>query len=216
MIVHKSQSTPARYSSISSLAKNIFCINRNPYSFSIRVLGRRVFFYRHQIVMSFDTGHNKDIIPSIPVSLDKITEDNIDQFSAIAPGISSKKPFLAQEHGKCEGFGLWTDDGRPAGYVWVLYRGGEIGNFRLQNIDAWIFAVLVGKEYRRNGCCEYMLHSVLNYLKCEKKIDEAYLNVSIRNYPAKNAYKKAGGTEITHIKSLRIFRIRIPFHDYAL
>jgi RimJ/RimL family protein N-acetyltransferase len=61
-----------------------------------------------------------------------------------------------------------------------------------------------------------MIHRVLNYLKSEKNIDEAYLSVRIRNYPARNAYKKLGGTEIAHKKIFRICRIQIPFHGYTL
>ena len=167
--------------------------------------------------MKFATkGHENVNTPAINVKMKRITNENIDTFRAIDPNIGSKKIFLEQKNGTCEAFGLWSDSDEPLAYVWLMYKGGHVGDFNFRTIDAWIFAVFVGEKYRRKGCCEYMLHMVLNYLHSEKKIDEAYLTVRIRNYPARNAYLKIGGTEIAHKRAFRFCKIPIPFHGYDL
>ena len=167
--------------------------------------------------MKFSTfGHENISTPSLNVNMKRITGENIDSFRAIASNIDYRKSLLEQKNGLCEGFGLWSDSGEPLAYVWLMYRGGNLGWWRFRNIDAWITGVFVGENYRRRGCCEYMIHRVLNYLNAEKKIDTAYLSVRIRNTPARNAYKKLGGTEIEHKKIFRICKVQIPFHGYTL
>ena len=167
--------------------------------------------------MKFTTaGHENINSPSLNVHMNKITAENIDTLKAIDSNIDARKPLLEQKNGPCEAFALWSDSGEALAYVWLMYKGGNYGWWHFRNIDAWIFGVFVREQYRRKGLCEYMMHNVLNYLNAEKNIDEAYLTVRIRNYPARNAYKKLGGTEIAHKKTFRICRVQIPFHGYTL
>ena len=199
-----------------SLLHKIFRVERTPYHFAIRVLGRAVFLRKHSIIMSFTTADHFPTKTLIPVHIDRITEDNLDSLHAIDRKIRKKYPFLAQKKGTCEGFGLWTDNGKPAAYSWIMFRGGRVDKFRFRNIDAWIFAVFVAENYRRKGLCEYMLNSLLHYLHSEKGINRAYLEVRKDNYPARAAYTKLRGKEEFRVKSYRFCKITFPLKPVIL
>ena len=168
------------------------------------------------IVMSFDIA--KCHIagePSVKFCMKKITPDNWDDFASGGFWIRNIKRYMAKYPGKCEFFGLWTEEGNePAGHIGVMYKGTKAMMFRLRETEAIVTRVFVAEKFRRKGCCEYMLGRVFQYLRDEKNLDKACIFVRKNNPPARNAYKKAGGVDISEYKTFRTGRF--IFTNYSL
>ena len=167
--------------------------------------------------MSFQTGNYRNIpYHKINVTLKKITPEHVAQSQTLHFFSENYLAKSAKFPNTYEGFGLWTDNGEPVGRIWVTYRGGSTGLCNVKTIDAYIGGVFVSEKFRRNGCCEYMLSNLLQYLHDRKNINTAYLLVRKNNLPARGAYKKLGGIEEALKPMLSFCKIKIPFNGFVL
>ena len=160
--------------------------------------------------------------PGIPdrageASFRRITPENLGEFRRDDMDFGTVRDKLTEYPGVCEFFGLWDENGIPAGHIGIMYQGGnDIGVFNIRNTPAHIVEIFVSEKHRRKGYCLRMLREVLRYFHDDKGIHRATLIVRVRNTPARLAYKKAGGTEEFHARTFRIFRRPIPLHGYDL
>lgn len=92
-----------------------------------------------------------------------------------------------------------------------MYRGADDLEYRIRNIDAYIFDVYVNNLHRGKGYAGEMIRQLMEYLH-DKGINTAYLAVSMSNSSAIRAYKKTGFTTVADKKFVRFLKINIPYH----
>lgn len=92
-----------------------------------------------------------------------------------------------------------------------MYKGSDDLEYRIRNIDAYIFDVFVNEKYRGNGYAGEMIRRLMEYLH-KKGIDSADLAVSLSNTSAIRAYEKIGFTTVKDCSFARILKINIPYH----
>ena len=110
-----------------------------------------------------------------------------------------------------KGFLFKDSSGCKAGTIWVMFRGGNDIEYKIRNIDAYIFNVYVNQNFRGNGFAGEMIYQLMNMLH-ENGIEKAYLAVSLKNKNAIRAYKKIGFVNVSDRKFVRILKINIPYH----
>ena len=187
-------------------------------AFAVSILGRNIFTYRNHVIMSFRTENYAGLqAPSGKITVSKITPETLGQFEREDMDFATLKDKLTEYPGLCEFFGIWDENGEPAGHVGIMYRGGrDIGVFNMKHTDAHIIEVFVSEKHRRKGFCTMMLREVLRYLHDDRHIPRATLIVRVRNTPARLAYLKAGGTEEFSARTFRFLKINFPLHGYDL
>lgn len=92
-----------------------------------------------------------------------------------------------------------------------MYKGGNDIEYKIRNIDAYIFDVYVNKAHRGSGYAGQMIRCVMDYLH-SKGIDTAYLAVALSNKSAIRAYEKVGFTTEYDRKFARVLKVNIPYH----
>ena len=203
--------------SLLSAVRKILWIDTEFDQFALKVFGRSVFAYRKHIIMSFCT-EKCAITPASPgkFRVIKTTPDDIITLKQNGYHTEWIERYFARDSHLRELFTAWDDEGRAAGRIGILYRGAKTIGFNVRNIDALITDVLVAEGQRRNGCCVQMIREVCRYLHDEKNVDTVYLLVRVRNTPAINAYRKAGGTEDFCASTFRFCKINFPLRGYDL
>ena len=125
--------------------------------------------------------------------------------------ISNLKKLLLKNSGLCEGFIFGEMGGCSVGTIWVMYKGANDLEYRIRDIDAYIFDVFVNDRYRGKGYAGEMIRQLIDYLH-EKGIDTARLAVAKTNKSAIIAYEKTGFTSVADKKFARILKVNIPYH----
>lgn len=97
------------------------------------------------------------------------------------------------------------------GIVSVMYKGGNELEYRIRNIDAFIYNLMVLPSQRGNGIAGCMLLLLEEIFKM-KRISSVCLAVSIDNHSAIKAYKKVGCEIIANKSFVRFMRINIPYY----
>ena len=92
-----------------------------------------------------------------------------------------------------------------------MYKGTDDLEYRIRNIDAYVFDVFVNNSCRGRGYAGEMIRQLMCYLH-GKGIDSAYLAVSVSNESAIRAYKKTGFTTVKDLNFARVLKINIPYH----
>lgn len=181
---------------------------------SLKLFGKNIFqVYTHQIMkIEYETvvGRQKQST----YTLRKIGADSIHEeieSSGTTVTISNLKHLMSVNGSRCEGFAFGGIDTPPIGTIWVMYQGADDLEYRIRNIDAYIFDVYVNSKYRGKGYAGEMLRELMEYLH-NKGINTAYLAVSKRNISAIRAYKKTGFTTVADKKFVRFLKINIPYH----
>ena len=90
-----------------------------------------------------------------------------------------------------------------------MYRGADDLEYRIRNIDSYIFDVYVNYLHRGKGYAGEMIRQLMEYLH-DKGINTAYLAVSMSNSRALRAYKKTGFTTVADEKFERILKNNSP------
>ena len=101
---------------------------------------------------------------------------------------------------------------RSIGTVSVMYKGGNELEYRIRNVDAFIYNVKIDELFRGKGYAGIMINMLEKQL-VSKGIHEAYLAVSTDNYGAIKAYKKNGFKTICEKKFVRTMRVNIPYYS---
>lgn len=179
----------------------------------IKVFGKNILqVYSHHI-MKIEYSKIKRGHPNKKLVLDKIKLNNIsDEIASVGSTVTvTNLKQLVRKNGElCEGF-ILRDDEHSIGTVWVMYKGADDLEYRIRNIDAYIFGVFVSEQFRGYGYAGEMIRQLLNYLHL-KGIETAYLAVSCINGNAIKAYKKAGFSIVRDNTFVRFLKINIPYH----
>lgn len=156
----------------------------------IKLFGKNILqFYKHHIMKIEYKDCSHDQRDSIcKIDLDHIAEELSPIGTTVT--ISNLNHLVRMNVGKCEGFKLVKGE-KAVGTIWVMYKGSNDLEYRIRNIDAYIFDVFVNTTYRGHGFAGEMISQVMRYLH-EMGIDTAYLAVSTLNESAIKAYKKTG------------------------
>ena len=78
----------------------------------------------------------------------------------------------------------------------MMYKGADDLEYRIRNIDAYIFDVYVNNQYRGKGYAGEMIRQLMEYLH-GKGINIAHLAVAKSNRSAIRAYEKTGFMTVT-------------------
>ncbi len=111
-----------------------------------------------------------------------------------------------------EGFIFGERGGAPIGTIWIMYKGGNDIEYKIRNIDAYIFDVYVNEEHRGSGFAGKMICRVMEHLH-QKGIETAYLAVALSNKSAIRAYEKVGFTTVYDKKFARVLKVNVPYHE---
>lgn len=192
--------------------KTNFEIRNHP--FSIRYRNRELYAYYDHYLMYFDLRDINKVSASNSWSVERITEDNIDACTNETFSVGRMKRYLREQSQYVEGYlARCKKSGKPAGFMWIMYPGGNEFQYRVRRVDAFIFDVYVFSEYRGRGLCGQMFQHVFELLRNNSK-SVAALGVRTDNQSAIQAYQKAGGV----IKSRRRYiqlchRYDIPYYS---
>lgn len=181
---------------------------------SLKLFGKNIFrVYTHHIMkIEYETvvGRQKQST----YTLRKIDSDSIsEELEPIGTTVtaSNLKHLISVNGSRCEGFVFGGIDTSPIGTIWVMYQGADDLEYRIRNINAYIFDVYVNSKYRGKGYAGEMICEIMEYLH-KKGLNTAYLAVSRRNISAIRAYKKIGFTTVADKKFVRFLKINIPYH----
>ena len=126
--------------------------------------------------------------------------------------IDLQKRLIDENKNKCDTF-LLKENKKDVtiGILSVMYRGGNELEYKIRNIDAFIYNVMIKKEYRGKGHIREMIAYLGKVLKYQK-ITEAYLAVSVDNKNAIKAYEKIGFESVKEAWFIRMLRKNIPYY----
>lgn len=179
----------------------------------LKLFGKNIAaFYKHHI-MRIEYANIVRCSDAPEHSLERIELDDFDNQLDVETTLSKTalKKLAVSNHGRCDGYVLKDAEGVSLGTIWVMYRGGNDTEYRIRNIDAYIFDVLIDANHRGRGLAGVMIELVMDKLY-EKGIAAAYLAVSKTNVPAIKAYRKIGFTTVGEKRFFRVLKINIPYH----
>ena len=178
----------------------------------LKLFGRNIFqIYTHYIMKIEYETYSRETEQS-SYTLRKIDNDSIsEELASIGTTVtvSNLKQLLQINGSRCEGFVFGKAD-TSIGTIWVMYRGANDLEYRIRNIDAYIFDVYVNSKHRGKGYAGEMIRQLMKYLH-NKGISTAHLAVSKSNTSAIRAYKKTGFTTVTDNRFARFLKINIPY-----
>jgi ribosomal protein S18 acetylase RimI-like enzyme len=176
----------------------------------IKLFGKNICrFYKHHIMrLEYkETAINPDL-HLCKIDLDHIAEELKPIGTTVT--VNNLNRLARMNTGRCEGFKLVKGE-QSVGTIWILYKGADDLEYRIRNIDAYIFDVFVNNAYRGRGYAGEMIRQLMCHLH-GKGIDTAHLAVSVSNESAIRAYKKTGFTIMKDLNFARILKINIPYH----
>lgn len=180
--------------------------------FCLKLFNKNIFcLYRH-FIMSLNIEKSCSVKKSNSLLVEKISLDNYKQCIFGSFPISFMRNYLKEQSDYAKGFLFKNTDGLCVGYIWVMLKGGCEVQYKIKNIDAFIFDVCVNKDFRRNGIGSYMISYVVNYL-FERNIKKCFLAVRRDNEPAINLYKKNGFNFVKACSFIRVCKRNIPYYS---
>lgn len=179
----------------------------------IQIFGKNIFqIYTHHIMslLYADLAGNAE---RTELSLEAIDLQRIpEELASVGTTVTTANlERLVKKNGSlCEGFVL-KEKGRPIGTIWVMHKGGDDLEYRIRNIEAYIFDVYVNGKFRGKGYAGQMIRLLMEHLH-QDGIDQAYLAVSVKNISAIRAYEKAGFVKTGNKRFARFLKVNIPYH----
>lgn len=119
------------------------------------------------------------------------------------------KRLVSKNKSLCEGF-IFERMGKAIGTIWVMYKGANDLEYKIRNIDAYIFDVYVNESSRGNGYACEMVRYLMEYLH-GKGIETAHLAVATTNRSAIRAYEKTGFVTVSKRNFIRLLKVNIPY-----
>ena len=180
----------------------------------IKLFGKNIFQVYNHHIMRLEYSNMNCTPLSSELKLRKIDLHNIKE--ELAPvgttvAVANLDRLVKKNGSMCEGFILCDEHEKDVGTIWVMYKGTNDLEYRIRNIDAYIFDVFVNSSYRGKGYAGEMIRQLMEYLHT-KGIDSAHLAVSTKNISAIRAYEKAGFVTVCDHKFARVLKINIPYH----
>ena len=139
-----------------------------------------------------------------------ITDNPEKMIDAVFTKALSEK-ITKQNQKKCDEFIFSNVLDEIVGTVSVMYRDGNDIEYRIRNIDAFIYNVYTIASERGKGYAGSMIRLLMEMLH-EKGIDQAYLCVRTNNESAIRAYQKLGFVTEGTKCFIRFMGINIPYH----
>jgi len=180
----------------------------------MKLFGKNICRVYEHCIMKMEEGAVGTSLPRLPeFHLRKIgLPVNPDDLSSVGTktSVAGLSKIARANPGRCAAF-VGEVAGTGVGTLWVMYRGGTHVEYKIRNVDAFVFDVFVNPAHRGHGYAGMMLRELMAYL-ATSGIHDAYLAVSLDNTDAIRAYEKAGLRKVGHRKFLRILKVNIPFH----
>lgn len=178
---------------------------------SVRKLFRGIFSVRHHFIMKINFNNIKCDEDDRFLYLSEVNQlsDLINGTYSI--GLQSK--LINENKGLCSTFLLKdTTTNDTIGILSVMYKGGDELEYKIRNIDVFIYNVMIDKKYRGRGYVGIMIRLLGKQMK-KKSITEAFLAVSINNRTAIKAYQTVGFKTISEKWFVRMLKRNIPYHS---
>ena len=176
---------------------------------TIKVFGKNLISTYHHIIMSLPSDSMSAPLNSL--SIECITNQPEKMINGTY-SIDTAKYLLSNNSGRCDVFIYHDTDNNTIGTLSVMYRGGDDIEYKIRNIDAFIYNVYTEEKYRGNGYAKEMICLLMKYLDGKSQfINEVYLAVSTNNSSAIRAYEKAGFIKRSESSFIRILKINIPY-----
>ncbi len=105
-----------------------------------------------------------------------------------------------------------TESQNTVGIASIMFKGGNELEYKIRNVEAFIFNVYIKPEYRGKGYAQVLLSHIQAELHHES-IDSVYLAVSKDNESAISAYKKINFKVVGTKKFIRILRHNVPYYS---
>lgn len=189
-----------------------FEIRKAPFSIRFRHRELYAFFDHH--LMYFELTQEKALQYSDEWLAEAITIKNVDDCANEVFSCGRMKRYLLEQPDYVNGF-LFREakTGKTAGFLWIMYPGGNEFQYRVRKVDAFLFDVYVSPDFRGHGLCGQMFQYVFDYLKKNGKKTVA-LGVRTNNPSAIKAYKKAGGVIKARKRFIQLaHRYNIPYYS---
>lgn len=93
-----------------------------------------------------------------------------------------------------------------------MYKGGNDLEYKIRNVDAYIFDVYVNETFRGAGFAGEMIRCEMEHLH-HNGLETACLAVALSNKSAIRAYEKVGFVTAYDKKFARVLKINIPYYE---
>lgn len=176
----------------------------------IKIAGKRILSTFVHYIMSLECGKcrlsSENKLRPINVT------DTPEQMIGGVYSLAAERRIVMKNSGKCDVYVFKDEAGNSVGTISVMYRGGNEIEYKIRNIDAFIYNVRTDEAYRGRGYAGMMIESVCRELS-SKGIDKVYLAVSTNNESAIKAYKKSGFVTEKTSCFIRFLKINIPYRE---
>lgn len=177
---------------------------------SVRQILRGIISFRHHYIMRiiFDDFLEEEVCSNL--ILERVSDDA--ELIAGTYSVKLQKKILNVNMGKCDTFILKENNTNDSiGILSIMYKGGDELEYKIRDIEAFIYNVMIAEAFRGKGFAGIMVKMLGVQLK-KKGIREAYLAVSTDNYSAIKAYQKMGFEKIAEKKFVRTLRKNFPYY----
>lgn len=175
---------------------------------SFRQILRGFFSIRRHLIMK------KAINLSLSESGDSsLVLERIENFSDLIDGTYSVKvqtKIISQNWGKCDTF-ILKEREKTIGILSIMYKGGNELEYKIRDIEAFLYNVMIIPEYRGQGYFHKML-SKLEQQLVTFSIKNIYLAVSTDNESAIKAYEKNNFTVVDYKIFIRFLKKNLPYY----
>lgn len=165
----------------------------------------------HHYIMSANIGDIKTCDSDIDYVVERITEANLHECADSAFSINIMAQYIKNQNDKAIGY-LFKEkiSGNAIGYAWVMRKGGDEIQYKIRNIDAFLFDVFVSNQYRGKRFVNVMISYIAQ--KEFRETDKIYLAVRVDNVSAIKAYERIGFETQEEKRFLRILKKNIPYY----
>jgi len=180
----------------------------------MKLFGKNICRFYEHCIMKMEEGLVGNALPRVPSF--RLRKIDFPSQSGDLAAIGTKTSLAGLSRiahanpGRCDAF-VGEVNGKGVGTLWVMYRGGTHVEYKIRDIDAFVFDVFVNPAHRGHAYAGMMLRELMIHL-ASIGIHTAYLAVSFDNKNALRAYQTAGLSEVCNKRFLRILKINLPFH----
>ena len=190
---------------------SLFEIQHSPFRFFF--LKRQLYAYYDHYLMYFDLSKNHTKYSCDSYSIESISLSNVEKCINESFAWGKMRSYLLNNRESVEGFLFQDKNEERAGFMWLMYPKCNEFQYKVRNVDAFIFDVFVFPKFRGCGLCGSMFQYAFDHIK-EKGKTTVALGVRTDNASAIRAYEKAGGV----IKSRKRFiqlvhRYNFPYYS---
>lgn len=167
--------------------------------------------FRHHYIMKITFADSLKDESDVNLDLVKVSKESELIDGTYTTGLQKK--IINENVGKCETYILKDMITQNSiGIVSVMLKGGDELEYKIRDIDAFIYNVMINESVRGRGYAGVMIKKLGLALK-SKNINEAYLAVSTDNPSAIRAYQKVGFEVVGEKLFMRTLKRNIPYYS---